>query len=254
MVGVFCWGEGIAQDLPLAYEPMVTDRPDVTESASIVPRKYLQVEAGGYFESFRKEINDYRTKAFNTTLIRYGLLDNLELRLGWDYLERINRASDSARTSQSGLSPLLLGVKVPISDQVSRWPAMALLAHLSLPFLASSDFRPATTGVDLRFAFSHTLSEKSSLGYNIGAAMGGDAAQLRYLYSLSYGYTMTSVVGFYVELYGNLPELGSADHYWDLGATYLLLPNLQLDITLGRSITQGQDLLLSTGISLRIPD
>jgi len=249
MVGLLFWGEGIAQELV----PMITDRPDATESSSIVPRRYLQVESGGYYESFREGNRTLTTYGYNTTLLRYGLLENLELRMGWDYREDHTRVSGIAPRTLRGLSPLLLGVKVAITEEKMGWPKTALLGHVSLPFFAGSDYRPATTAVDIRFAFSHTLGEKSSLGYNVGAEVGGDDPQLRYLYSLSYGYAMTSALGFYAELYGDFPEHGGADHYWDVGATYLLTHNVQFDATLGRSITRGQDLLVSAGISFRIP-
>jgi hypothetical protein len=254
LAGFFFWGEATAQDIMPATGPMVTDRPDATESARIVPRTYLQIESGSYYESFREGNGSYRTHGYNTTLIRYGLLDNLELRLGWDYEEQIARVAPSTSSLLSGLSPLLFGVKVAISEEKTGGPAMAVLGHLALPFFAGVDFRPATTGIDLRFAFSHTLSEKSSLGYNLGAEIGGDDPQLRYHYSMSYGYAMTSSLGFYMEVYGDFPELGSADHYADLGATYLIRPNVEFDATLGKSITQGQDLLLSAGVSFRFPD
>jgi hypothetical protein len=73
------------------------------------------------------------------------------------------------------------------------------------------------------------------------------------MYTLSYGLKITQKMGFYAELYGDLPENGKANHLWDSGLTYLLSNNVQLDATVGSSITKGQDVLLSTGLSFRLP-
>jgi hypothetical protein len=144
-------------------------------------------------------------------------------------------------------------MKVNIVHEKGYIPTIGFLAHLSLPFSAGDDYRPETTGADFRFSFAHTLSEKSSIGYNFGAQWGDDSSELAYIYTLSYGYSILDCLGIYAELYGDLPEDSSANHYWDAGITYLILYNLQLDATVGSSISEGQDLLLSVGASYRIP-
>ena len=62
---------------------LITDRPDATESPTAIPKGYLQVETGSFFESFEKSNIKTESFTFNTTLLRLGLLDNLELRIGW---------------------------------------------------------------------------------------------------------------------------------------------------------------------------
>ncbi|WAC01178.1 transporter [Lacinutrix neustonica] len=49
-------------------------------------------------------------------------------------------------------------------------------------------------------------------------------------------------------------ENNKANHLWDAGITYLISNNIQLDATVGTSITTGQDILISTGVSFRIPN
>jgi hypothetical protein len=73
------------------------------------------------------------------------------------------------------------------------------------------------------------------------------------LYSLSYGYSLSDKTGIYTEIYGNLPENSKSNHLWDAGVTYLISNNVQLDATIGSGITDGQDILLSTGISFKLP-
>lgn len=233
--------------------PLVTDRPDATEASSTVGKGILQFETGGLYETF--EANNVKSEdyTFNTMLIRYGILSNLELRLGWDFVEGVTKINDNKLDNvMSGLSPLLLGMKIDIAEEDGCMPEIGLIGHVFPVFSASADYRPDYTGVDFRLSLSHTLSENSSLGYNIGAQWGNDSPEAAAIYTLAYGYSFTEKFGMYAELYGDLPEDSSANHYWDAGFTYLVNNDLQLDAYFGTSITEGQDLLLGLGFSYRV--
>ncbi len=244
-----------AQDTPTDHGTLVTDRPDATEAPSVVPGGYLQVETGGFYESFEGSTFKTERYVYNTALLRYGLLKNVELRVGWNIEEQTAKINNTTlQNTLQGFSPLLFGVKVVIAEEKGAMPEMGLIGHLFLPFTASQDFKPETTGKDFRFAFSHTLSEKSNLSYNLGAQWGDDSPEAAYIYTVAYGYAITGNFGAYAELYGDLPENSNANHLWDVGVTYLLKPSIQLDATIGTSITEGQDILLSAGISFRIPN
>ncbi len=233
-------------------EPLVTDRPDATESSSTVGKGVLQFETGGIYESYENNNIKNENYTYNTMLIRYGILDNMELRLGWDFVEGITKVNGNKLDNiTSGFSPLLLGMKVDITEENGLMPEIALIGHVFPVFSASTDYRPEHTGVDFRFSLSHTLSEKSSLGYNIGAEWGNDSPEATCVYTLAYGYSITDRFGVYAEVYGDLPEDHSANHYWDAGMTYLMSNDLQLDAYVGTSITEGQDILLGIGFSYR---
>ncbi|MEP3837263.1 MAG: transporter [Algibacter sp.] len=232
---------------------LVTDRPDATEASSTVGKDVLQLETGGFYDSF--EINNVKSENYtlNTTLVRYGILDNVELRLGWDFVEGTTKINNTKLDNvTSGLSPLLLGLKIDIAEENGTMPEIALIGHVFPVFSASADYRPEYTGVDFRLSLSHTLSEKSSLGYNIGAQWGDDNAEASAIYTIAYGYSISNTFGMYAELYGDLPEDSKANHYWDAGLTYLVSNDLQLDTYFGTSITEGQDFLLGLGLSYRI--
>lgn len=234
-------------------KPLVTDRPDATEASSTVGKGVLQFETGGLYESFKDNGTQSEIYTYNTTLVRYGILDNVELRLGWNFVEGTTKVNGNRLDNvTSGLTPLLLGLKIDIAEENGAMPEIAFIGHVYPIFSASTDFRPETTGTDFRLSVSHTLSEKSSLGYNIGAQWGNDSPEAAAIYTLAYGYSVTDKIGFYAELYGDLPEDSSANHYWDAGLTYLVNNNLQLDTYFGTSITKGQDLLLGLGLSYRI--
>jgi hypothetical protein len=71
-----------SQEKENALGALVTDRPDATEASSTVGKGILQFETGGFYETFEENNIKLEDYTFNTMLIRYGLLDNLELRLG----------------------------------------------------------------------------------------------------------------------------------------------------------------------------
>lgn len=228
---------------------LVTDRPDQTESSTVVPLKSLQIESGFVME--KSTVNDVtlNSYAYNTTLLRYGLFTRLELRLGLEYL------GNNTPDSPSGLGPLNAGFKVKISDERGWKPEVAFLAGLNLPFTANDYYAPENTAAGVRFAFAHTLSEKLSLGYNLGAEWDGDSASPGYFYSVALGIGLTEKLGMFAESYGLIPEAGGPEHLLDTGFTYLLFPNFQLDISGGLGLSeQAADHFISFGLSYRIPE
>tara|TARA_R110002072_G_scaffold22615_1_gene79497 strand:+ start:344444 stop:345229 length:786 start_codon:yes stop_codon:yes gene_type:complete len=233
---------------------LITDRPDATESPNTVPKGYIQIETGAFYEADEENALRSETYVYNTTLLRYGILNNLEFRLGWNFEEvRFETNGIEADNVLSGFSPLLAGMKLEVVEETGLIPEIGLLGHLYLPFFAASDYRPETTGVDIRFSFAHTLSNTSGLAYNLGAQWLDDTGEAAYVYSLVYGHSIFEKLGVYAELYGDLPEDSRSNHFWDAGFTYLLKPNVQLDATVGSGLSGGQDMLLSIGMSVRIP-
>jgi hypothetical protein len=242
----------IAQD---DVPEFVTDRPDQTESSSVVPAKSLQIETGFVWESDESDNFKQNTFVYNTTLLRYGLLERMELRLGLAYLsEEIKIKNTDTTNTVSGFSPLYAGFKVYITDENGWIPEIAFLGGLVIPVIAHQDFKAPYSAPTMRFAFSHTLSERFSLGYNLGAEWYGETAVPDYYYSIALGIAITDHIGTYVEGFGFIPEEGRATHLIDAGFTFLVLPNLQLDISGGLGLTEESiDNYLSFGLSYRLP-
>ncbi len=250
---LFCGILSMQAQQDTSIPDLVTDRPDATEAPTVVPRGSVQVETGGFYTSFEDNNIQEETFTYNTALIRYGLLDNFELRLGWNLEESKTTVNGNTLNEiETGFSPLLLGMKVAIAQEKGWLPEIGLIGHIFLPFSANKEVRPEFTSTDFRFAFNHTLSKKSGLAYNLGAQWGDDSPEIAYIYTLAYGYSITEKLGAYVEVYGDFPEDNKANHFWDAGLTYAIAPLIQLDATIGQSITKGQDILLSAGVSFRI--
>lgn len=242
----------IAQD---EVPELITDRPDQTESSVVVPHKSLQIETGFLMENTESDLVSQKSFAYNSTLFRYGLLKNFEFRLGIEYLgERLKTKNTGTTISTSGFSPIYTGFKVKIAEEDGWKPEIAFLGGLVLPFAAGEYFRPEYSAPDIRFAFSHTLSDRFSLGYNLGAAWDGETAIPNYFYSASLGAGIIAKLGMFIESYGWMAEEGEAEHLLDAGLTYLVLPNLQFDVSAGIGLISSIDNFISFGLTFRIPE
>lgn len=234
---------------------LVTDRPDQTESAATVPKHFLQIETGFILENDENEISRNKSFAYSTTLLRYGLWDNFELRLGAAYLgDNVTKKNSDFSQNIAGFSPLHVGFKVKVAEEKGLRPDIAFLGGLELPFTAGSDYKPSYTAATMRFAFSHTLSDRFSLGYNLGAEWDGETAVPGYFYSVALGIGLIENLGMFVESFGAIQEAGTAQHQLDVGFTYLLTPNFQVDISGGIGLNDAApDNFISFGLSYRIP-
>jgi hypothetical protein len=123
-----------------------------------------------------------------------------------------------------------------------------------MPFTADKVFRPSYPAANMRFAFAHTLSNRVSLGYNLGAEWDGESAIPAYFYSVALGIGLSDKFGMFIESYGQTPEESKGEHLLDMGFTYLVMPNLQLDISGGIGLNdKAIDNFISMGLTIRLP-
>ena len=251
-----------AEDDPSPHPPLVTDRPDQTESAAVVPSGLVQVEAGFTHTEDEPDAGDLVVSdGIAETLVRVGLLRGLELRLGFSgfRLEEIDTAT--GETSDEGYGGATLGAKLALLEERGARPRLALIAGTTLP---SGARRFSTHEFDpfVRATASHTLSERLSLGYNLGAAWlteqdeTGDDDTLSVLVgTVTLGIALSERVATFVELFGE-SGLSAEDDLtaFDAGATWLLLDNLQLDLSGGVGLSESaSDWFAGVGVSFRLP-
>ena len=198
---------------------LVTDRPDQTESSGVVPVRHLQIETGFLMSGDRTEQIKLRSFAYNTTLLRYGLLENFELRAGLEYRNEKEELLDMDEINTvSGFSPLYLGFKTRITEERGWIPEIAFLGGVSLPFTAQQEFRALHPAAIMRFAFSHTLSDRFSFGYNLGAEWEAETGP-GYFYTAALGIGLTEKLGMFVEGFGLIASEGENEHLADAGFT-----------------------------------
>ena len=229
------------QELP----SIQTDRPDQTESPSIVPKKHFQIETGIGFERANKESDSY---THPTILLKYGVNDNFELRLIPEYI-----TSHIQSVKYSGLTPLTVGFKVRLAEEKGILPMISFIGHLSIPSFASKNLKTTWYAPSFRFTLQHTLSPKISLGYNVGAEWNGETPEPAFIYTITTGYSISEKLGSYIELYGFFIQKSTADHRIDGGLTYLLKNNIMVDLSGGLGISKyAPEYYIAAGFSIRL--
>lgn len=228
---------------------LVTDRPDQTESTVVVPVQYLQIETGPRYTRVDETVSEF---VYSNTMLRYGVLSWLELRLGQDY-GRQRYALDGGEREYEGFFPLMLGTKVHLLEERGLVPATALLYEAQLP-TGSRALRPEETTHTIRGLFSYTLSDWVDLGYNLGVVFPNEQDRVSTVYTVSFAFKMTDKLTALTEVYGFLVNEEQNQHAFDGGFTYLLRPNLQLDLLGGAGLSEAaDDGFVTAGLSWRIP-
>lgn len=229
-----------AQDLP----SIQTDRPDQTECPFITPINYFQLENGFSYEKSKSNSSEIVAP---TILTRYGINDHFELRLITEYV--INKENSS---KIAGINPVLIGFKTRLFEEKGIIPLTSFIAHIAIPKAASKEFKTIYYAPEFRFTMQHTISDKQSLSYNLGAEWNGETAEPSFIYTLTTGYSLTEKIGGYIEFYGFVPQIEKPDHRFDLGLTYLINPNHQLDISGGVGLSEiSPKYYLAIGYSFR---
>jgi hypothetical protein len=237
---LFICGSAVAQSLPAIQ----TDRPDQTECPFTVPAKYIQVETGFGYEKADASTSSF---TFPSVLWKYGLNDRLEFRLITE-LESIKQSGNKI----SGLNPVTVGFKTNIVQEHGILPMISFIGHLTIPDAAGKDLKATYYAPAFRFTMQHTLSEKVSLGYNLGAEWDGESPEPTFIYTLTSGFALSEKFGSFIELYGFAPQKGKADHRFDAGLTYLFNSNVMADLSGGVGLTpNAPDYFISAGFSFR---
>ena len=223
---------------------LVTDRPDQTESSVVVPPGYFQLETGWGVTRTGEE----NTHEFPSTLLRIGVIRSVELRVG--YKGHVWETGEAVPQRENGD----LGAKFHLWPEGGWIPDAGLLISVSLPRQAD----PA-----IRLALSHSLTERVSFSYNLGAAWesepDGDQDMDRlsvFKYTATLGIGLSDQTGAFMEVFGDLPlsAAGGPEHLLDGGLTHLLRDNLQLDAFAGIGLSQdAEDWFVGLGVTLRLP-
>lgn len=231
--------------------PLVTDRPDQTEAPILVPQGAIQVETGFQIQQNKTEGVREHEYTYNTTLIKYGVNENFELRLINEYVG--NSLSTSTETKRrQGFNPLAVGVKIKLNEAKGAWPDAALIGHINLAS-GSGEFQATHTSADFRFTLAHSLTDRLALSYNLGAEWEGENPGATFLYTLSLAYGFTDRIGGFVEGYSFFPEDSKADNRVDAGITFLVTPVVQWDVSAGLGLSENApDSFVSTGLSFRL--
>lgn len=225
---------------------IITDRPDQTESSSVIPKRSLQIESG-VLVGFTETTNvSEKLVAAPSTLIRLGLTENIELRVFNQYESLKNQNTGH---KHSGISDLEIGAKIQLFQKENANTEVAFLSHLIIP-TGSKALTNDKYGTINKLSIAHDLNENFSVGYNLGYNYYGEGDG-DFTYSLAIGHSFTDKVGLYIEPYGEVVEFNEHVMNADAGITFLLKPNFQLDVSFGTGLNHTMN-YMSAGFSWNI--
>ena len=226
-------------------QPLQADRPDQTETPAIVPKGMFQIETGF---TFQKNDSFSKTNSLPSVLWKYGVNENFELRL---ITEFVSEKIDGEKSN--GFTPVLIGCKIKLCEEKGIIPKTSFIGHIALPNAANSKYKLDAVAPEFRFTMQHTLSDKLSLGYNLGCEWDGTLPNTTLVYTLTTGYAVSNKIGCYAELFGFAPQKERPLHNADAGVTYLINNNFMLDLSAGVGITENApDHYFAFGFSFRM--
>ncbi len=250
-----------------AFAQIETDRPDFTESPNVVPKGALQIETGFILENdvdlitypfpgTAIEEHTFRNITLNTTLFRYGLLENLELRFNYalqssalhqyGIIEQGQvwpspaELPDSAFDPLRGFSTSFIGFKTNLYKNEKL--SIGFLGHLYIPELASGDFSKVSgqkIAPEFLIPLTYAISDRFGVAVQYGLTWDGVTPNPTTSYTLALGYGITDKLSFYVEPYGFLTNNGDELHLINGGFTYLITDDFQVDITGGLGLNDA---------------
>ena len=232
-----------------AQEQIDTDRPDQTESAFLVPKKWLQFEAGFNFQKNNSNENEFLTP---TLLSKYGLSKRLELRLITSLKTNSSSTIPYGKSNETGLDVVELGAKISLTEEKKFLPKTSLIFHLGIPGFTSVKFKPDKIAPNFRFTMQHTLSSRISVGYNAGCEWDGITNDPAYIYTLTLGFAPSKKWYSYIEGFGAFKKHIIPEHNFDSGLAYYISNNLKADVSSGFGLTNtAAQWYIAIGLSVR---
>jgi hypothetical protein len=236
-----------------AQEPLVTDRPDFTESSSSVGSGVLQLESGVTYSDFR---NGTDVTTIGEILGRWGLAKKFELRF---VLPTYSREGGGGGNG-SGFLSSGVGFKYELAQGGGSGflggMAASVIATTTIP-TGTSDFAISKWQPSAVFAASWELAPNVGFGTNLGVGRPADDDN-RYTTvwaSVAVGVGLNETTSVFFELYGfnREEDRGPSTATFQTGLVYLFNPNLQADVRAARRLTdRGVDFLVGAGISWRL--
>ena len=237
-------------------EPIETERPHFTRSASVVGLDVMQLETGyTYFHDNEPSFRPSTVHTLPEALFRFGALDEwLELQIGWTWID----VQGNNGGEQSGGSDLYLGAKFALTPQQEVLPetAIVLATDVSLDSIRPSDVvtDELDPGVDIVYSWDLAGGFSTAGQSRFRHSFDGDESSVAFAQSWIVSRCFDSGVSGYAEwfmLAPDDPDLRSLN-YLDGGFKVLWTQNLQGDFNAGVGLTDAAaDYFVGTGLSIR---
>ncbi len=247
-------GDSLFHPTPKEFlREMSTDRPDKTESAYTVDAGHFQVEmdlATYTHDRDRSGGGDLRTEAWSVAPInlKAGLCHDVDLQLILEPHQRVRTHDRVAGTvvHQSGFGDITVRLKKNFWGNDGGRTALAMMPYVKLPTNEDGLGNNAVEG-GVTFPFAVELPAGWSLGAMTEVDLlrndTGSGRHAAFVNTVTLGHDLIGKLAGYVEFYSEVraqrgvPWVGTVD----LGLTYGLTENLQLDAGINLGVTRSAD-------------
>jgi len=200
-------------------QPIITDRPDFTESPFAVPLGSVQIEAG----IIRQSDDEIASTSGPEALVRWSPTARMEL--------RFQLPGYASEGPVSGFTDAGFGLKVEIGD-FKGW-SLGVIASMGLP---TGDEATSAGGMEpsLILAAGRDLSEAWTVGTQASIVRPAEGGGVVVGSTLVAGRMLTHRVGAFVEIAAEREPGARASALVHAGLTFLISPTLQLDLHAAR--------------------
>jgi hypothetical protein len=256
------WGYGPReQGGPDLSEPLITDRPDFTESPVTVGMGVVQLEAG-YTFTYNDDDDGTITKEHSSpeSLFRIGLLaDWFELRLGWNYGESAETVFAGPDSNFAGAEDVYVGAKLALTPQSGCLPETGVIVQGNVPTGAGA-FTTGEVMPGVNFLYGWDVTDMFSCGGSTQANRAlddnGNDFYVEIAQSFTTGIGWTDEFGTFAEWFMFAPAGATTaqnQQYFNAGVTYLISDNIQWDIRAGVGLNEAaDDFFAGSGLTIRM--
>lgn len=231
------------------------DRPEITESARLVPPGSLQLETGLTFSKESRAGRRAQTVFGTEADLRIGLARSFELNIEGEPFVRVRGPEDD-----TGFGDVTLGLRYRFveGDDDEPWsPSLGVKPFVRLP-VAGEPIGDGRAAFGLLFMASFVLPLDFELEVNAGAVAVGQSHSSDYraqaIVSASASRDLARWMFAFVELfYSTRAQRDEREQLaLNVGLVYRVTPTLALDAAVQTSLLgQGPDYLVRTGLSVR---
>jgi hypothetical protein len=236
-----------------------TDRDSFTPATTTAGRRRLIVESA---YSFIDNRGFKETHSFPELIMRYGLTERVELRLGWNY--EVGGAGDETTGIDAGgeefagrgierLSTLSYGLKVRVTDQARWLPRSAAIVQAATPTSGETTASQFTLTYAAGWGFSNRWRFDTAVRYQLASERGDryNAWAPSAVLKVPVG-EKWAVHAEYFGIVSSGKAANFSRHYFSPGLHYLVTPDLEIGFRVGWGLNdQTARFFVNTGFGWR---
>ncbi|TRX49342.1 transporter [Fulvivirga sp. M361] len=232
-------------------EVIITSRPGQAVVPFTTGQKVFQVQTGfNYTDSEDDSSNQSINSLGYAADFRYGILENFEIRSGFQ-TRRDDLTFETGATDQfGGLSSLSAGIRYNIISGEGFKPSFGFQTDVSLPWVDEA-YEMEEIAPRLMLIHSQQLTDFLGLTTNWSVSWNGNDNHPKGGYVINLAFPISGKWSGFIENYGEVAD-SDFDTRWDTGLAFLVNNNFQLDLSAGFGDNEElTDWFVDAGISWR---